>query len=102
MKAEGVDDWLKHWLKMQNKKECPLTLKSPLEALSDQLKADGKGKGKARASLLSFSDKESDEDNDNNKKGMDNEEITEDDGNTPQAGSSLPPTPASAAKSTET
>jgi hypothetical protein len=44
MKAEGVDNWLKHWLKMQNKKKRPLTLKNPLilEAPSDQSKADGK------------------------------------------------------------
>jgi hypothetical protein len=102
MKAEGVDDWLKHWLKMQNKKKRPLTLKNPSEAPSDQSKADGKGKGKARASSLSSGDEESDEDNDDNQNGVDNEEITEDAGNTPQAGSSLPPTPASAAKSKET
>jgi hypothetical protein len=107
MKAEGVDDWLKHWLKMQNKKKRPLTLKNPSGAPSDQLKAasqssTGKGKGKARASSLPSSDEDSEEDDVDNQKGVDNEEVAEDDSDTPQAGSSLPPTPASAAKSKET
>jgi hypothetical protein len=107
MKAEGVDDWLKHWLKMQNKKKRPLTLKKPSEAPSDQLKvlslsSRGKGKGKARAVSLSSSDEESDEDDFDDQKGVDNKAVADDDGDTPKAGSSFPPTPASAAASKET
>src|ERR1700733_16123383 len=51
MKAEGVDDWLKHWLKLQKKKKRPLILKSPTEPNSEDPPNRSKGvnrTGKAR------------------------------------------------------
>lgn len=122
MKAEGVNDWLKHWLRMQQKKKRPLILKNPSEAPSDQSKApakSSKGKGKAKALSPPSSDEVSDEEDVDSQKDFDNEEdeisnpaksvngastptVAKDNGDTPQAGSSLPLTPASAAKSKET
>jgi len=29
MKLDGIDAWLKHWLKLQKKKKRPLELKDP-------------------------------------------------------------------------
>ena len=31
MKSDGVDIWLKHWLKLQKKNKHPLVLKGPLD-----------------------------------------------------------------------
>ena len=81
MKAEGVDDWLKHWLRLQNKKKRPLMLKDPSEPQPDaptqsskRLKSqksgkehnhrngNGNGKGKGKEKMLP----ESSEDEDNN------------------------------------
>ena len=54
MKSNGVDAWLKHWLKLQKKNKCPLVLKRPSDKILDTsstsasgLKSKGK-KGKAR------------------------------------------------------
>src|SRR6201999_944450 len=100
----------------------PLILKNPSEALSDQSKAPAKlskGKGKVMALSPPSSDKVSDKENVDSQKDFDNEEdeisnpansvndtstptVAEDNGDAPQAGSSLPLTPASAAKSKET
>lgn len=65
MKAEGVDEWLRHWLKLQRRNKRPLSLKGGIDiATSDQgsksrdkgkstrIKSGGrrkKGKGKAKA-----------------------------------------------------
>ena len=119
MKAEGVDDWLKHWIKLQKRKKRPLTLKDPSAPNSDQSKAPAKGsgkrKGKARATSRSSTHAESDTDNAENQEDFDKGEDTEsdeaksinsdsartvdDDEDIPKAGSSLPQTPASAANS---
>ena len=54
MKSDGVDAWLKHWLKLQKKNKCPLVLKRLLDEILDTsstsasgLKLKGK-KGKAQ------------------------------------------------------
>ena len=53
MKSDGVDAWLKHWLKLQKKNKHPLVLKRPSDEILDTsstsasgLKLKGK-KGKA-------------------------------------------------------
>ena len=53
MKSDGVDAWLKHWLKLQKKNKRPLVLKRPSDEILDTsstsasgLKSKGK-KGKA-------------------------------------------------------
>ena len=52
MKSDGVDAWLKHWLKLQKKNKHPLVLKRPLDKILDtsptciRFKVEGKkGKG---------------------------------------------------------
>jgi hypothetical protein len=124
MKAEGVDDWLKHWIKLQKRNKRPLTLKDPSAANSDQSKAPekgsgkGKGKGKARATSPSPTRASSDTEDAENMEDFDKGEDTEsdeaksingdsagtldDDEDIPKAGSSLPLAPASAAKSKKT
>lgn len=126
MKAEGVDDYLKHWFKMQKIKKRPLTLKDPSIAHSDQSiarakesgKGKGKGKGKARATSKSSRNEDSDNDDGDNQQDVEKEEdaasdeaksinsnstqTVSDDEDIPEAGSSLPRTPASAAQSKKT
>ncbi len=75
MKAQGVDDWLRHWLKLQVQKKRPLTLKKPSDAQDEgsippigraKAKATGKGKEKARDTPEVSSSEEGDgEDSDN-------------------------------------
>jgi hypothetical protein len=67
MKSDGVDAWLKHWLKMQKKGSRPLVLKAssdkPSEALAntDQTIVDRRKGKKATAGYV-----EPDEDNEAN------------------------------------
>jgi len=49
MKAQGVDDWLKHWFKLQKKNKRPLTLKDQSKAESNATVKRPRGKGKQRA-----------------------------------------------------
>jgi len=37
MKSSAIDAWLRHWLKLQNKKKCPLVLKNPSDRSSESL-----------------------------------------------------------------
>lgn len=69
MKAQGVDDWLKHWLKLQTKGKRPLTLKDPSEIQATSptppsVRAKGrktrKGKEKARDTPETSADEQSD------------------------------------------
>lgn len=120
MKAEGVDDWLKHWLKLQKKKKRPLILKDPSEPQSDdppnrskRLKRTGKvttaktRKGKERAiSEDQDSDNDDGDDDDHLESDKPNSETSgyphaggSGSGNTPQDESTLPPSPFSAAGS---
>ena len=53
MKSNGIDAWLKHWIKLQKKNKCPLVLKRLLDKILDTsptsasgLQSKGK-KGKA-------------------------------------------------------
>ena len=64
MKAEGVEDWLKHWLKMQQRKRRPLTLKYITEdhlpnrkPTTKRPKAGGNEKAKAKSAPQSSKDK---------------------------------------------
>lgn len=64
MKAEGVEDWLKHWLKMQQRKRRPLTLKYITEdhlpnrkPTTQRPKAGGNEKAKAKSAPQSSKDK---------------------------------------------
>lgn len=56
MKAQGVEDWLKHWFKAQNQGKRPLTLRDPKDAAEKEstlhsaaVKGGSKGKGKEKA-----------------------------------------------------
>ena len=35
MKSDGVDAWLRHWLKLQKKGQCPLVLRDPTDRSSE-------------------------------------------------------------------
>ena len=49
MKAKGVDDWLRHWVKVQKKDKRPLILKDPSKPQSDPTVQPGKNpKGKRK------------------------------------------------------
>ena len=64
MKAKGVDDWLRHWMKLQQKGKQPLILKAlsdPEGSPSVKSRKDRKGKCKQRDS---DDDSEADEVND--------------------------------------
>ena len=43
MKSDGVDAWLKHWLKLQNKNMCPLVLKRPSDEILDTSSTSASG-----------------------------------------------------------
>jgi hypothetical protein len=61
MKAKGVDNWLKHWAKLQQKGKRPLTFKDPSDPQPNNARRPSKkskGKGKQRAK---HSDSESEE-----------------------------------------
>ena len=80
MKSDGVDSWLRHWLKLQKKNKCPLVLKEHSDEQYDhdappQIVPKGKGKAKAR-------DVNSDD-----------EEEMDYDGNNSISNSALPPDP---------
>jgi hypothetical protein len=70
MKSEGVDAWLKHWLKLQKKSKRPLVLKGPADQSPElrqgsnnvSKRKTGKGKGKARYIESEDSDDEETED----------------------------------------
>lgn len=123
MKAEGVDDWLKHWFRLQQKKKYPLILKDPSEAQSDDptqslKRSKGTEKGKAvrtrKGKEKALPESSEDEDSDQNV-GDENEYVNNDkpdsgngentpasgsgSGNVPQDESKLPPAPSSAGKS---
>lgn len=68
MKAQGVDDWQKHWLKLQKKGKCPLTLRDPSEGQATPMTQNGghakeaqirKGKEKARDTPETSADEQS-------------------------------------------
>lgn len=129
MKAEGVDDWLKHWLKMQNRKKRPLTLRNPIEDDSTKPRKDAqlskgnaKGKQKAIAELQASSeesdkdhtssgdeasdeenddsgDREKDSENGQSDEGEKNENASDNAIRIGQDESCLPPSPSTAAKS---
>ena len=54
MKSDGVDAWLKHWLKLQKKNKRPLVLKRPSDEILDTSSTSASGfkskgkKGKAQ------------------------------------------------------
>src|SRR6202789_1920806 len=60
MKSDGVDAWLRHWLKLQKKNKHPLVLKNPSDKPSDhhapQIVSKGKGKKKAKAKDIDSDD----------------------------------------------
>jgi hypothetical protein len=67
MKAKGVDDWLKHWLKLQNRRKRPLTFKNPSDSLPNppaRPRKASKGKGKKRAEVDDSSSEDSDKHSD--------------------------------------
>ena len=69
MKSDGVDSWLRHWLKLQKKNKCPLVLKEHSDKQSDhntppQIVPKGKGKAKAQ-DINSDDEEEMDYDGDN-------------------------------------
>ncbi|KIM79975.1 hypothetical protein PILCRDRAFT_9863 [Piloderma croceum F 1598] len=70
MKSDGVDSWLRHWLKLQKKNKCPLVLKEHSDKQSDHnvpLQIIPKGKGKSRAQDVDSKDEEeTNYDGDNN------------------------------------
>jgi hypothetical protein len=117
MKAEGVDDWLKHWLKLQKKKKRPLILKSPAEPNSEDppnrskgVNRTGKAKGAANKKGKERAVSE-DQDGDiydgENVTDVEPDKLDSETGVHPQSGDSgshqddsmLPPSPASAAGS---
>jgi hypothetical protein len=131
MKAQGVDDWLKHWLKLQTKGKRPLTLKDPSEGQatsptppSDRAKGkkSRKGKEKARDTPETSADEQGDgqvsgDDGDDNEKdaesgqeddksssGENDQRAETVDSDAPGAENALglPLAPSSAAKSKET
>jgi hypothetical protein len=66
MKSEGVDLWLRHWLRLQKRNKYPLVLKDRSDKPSDrnappQIVPKGKGKSKARE-VASDNDEETDGD----------------------------------------
>jgi len=68
MKSEGVDSWLRHWLKLQKRNKHPLVLRDHSDKPSDhhtppQIVPKGKGKAKARE-VDSEDDEEIDDDAD--------------------------------------
>jgi len=66
MKSEGVDAWLRHWLKLQKRNKHPLVLKDRSDKPSDHPAPPHiKGKGKAKAQEVdSEDDEEMDDDAD--------------------------------------
>lgn len=61
MKSDGVDSWLRHWLKLQKKNKRPLVLKERSDKQSDHdapLQIVPKGKGKAKARDIDSDDEE--------------------------------------------
>jgi len=56
VKSDGVDVWLKHWLKLQKKNKHPLVLKDPLDKPSDhhapQIVSRGRGRRRPRLRIL--------------------------------------------------
>lgn len=75
MKSQGVDDWLNHWLKLQNRKKRPLILRDPSEAEKEDstkprtpAKTTGtrKGKEKALNTPETSADEQSDRENSGN------------------------------------
>ena len=113
MKSDGVDAWLKHWLKLQNKNKRPLVLKGPADQTpevgpkSKNLSKRRAGKGKARYIESDDSDDEDHEDKSDN--GKTNEATPKP--STPPTGPSdgaesdnkiLPPSPLSASNTRQT
>jgi len=127
MKATGVDDWLRHWLKLQKKGKCPLVIKDPSKPQPDSPAGTNKktkGKRKAKDTEDTSDDEKSDatvtttqkakgkrkkqdaeNDSDDANAGQESgvnsgndQTQAQDDGNV----EGLPPTPHSAAKSMDT
>ena len=92
MKSDGIDAWLKHWLRLQRKNKCPLVLKDHSDRPSTPSKHKGKGKGKAQ-------DIESDDSDDEQKLDTedDSESIVDKAATATDNGPVLPPSPKSAA-----
>lgn len=75
MKSQGVDAWLKHWIKLQTKGKRPLTLRDPSEGQTTPTTQNGgrakeaqtrKGKEKARDTPETSADEQSDEEDSGN------------------------------------
>ena len=102
MKSDGVDAWLKHWLKLQKRNKRPLILKDGSDGTHPKPTSSSKHKGKATKAQLTDDD-ESDEGDiqedlkDRSDEGDKNDQSdnTNDGDNTAKV---LPPTPLSASE----
>jgi hypothetical protein len=106
MKSDGVDAWLKHWLKLQKKKKRPLELKDPSHKSSESLPTTT---AVPRRKLKGSKDQYIESDDSDDEKSFDEEgdgELNEDPSNTTNRGGQhsdgdtqatvLPPFPSSA------
>jgi hypothetical protein len=113
MKSDGVDAWLKHWLKLQKKNKRPLVLKGPADRTpevvpkSNNVSKRKAGKGKAR--YIDSDDSDDVDDEDKSDDGKPNETTPEPSthptGRNDEAESDakiLPPSPLSASKTRKT
>jgi hypothetical protein len=93
MKAKGVDDWLKHWLKLQTKGKHPLTFKDQSESAPNCAVRTGKRskrKGKQRVEVDESGDEDHRPESGN---GSDTSEGSEGGTSNDPAGSAKPITP---------
>ena len=112
MKPDGVDAWLKHWLKLQKKNKHPLVLKQPSDRILDTSSPSASGlklkeKGKARYIELDDStNEEMDDQSDNGRVEGDESENSGQPSNTDKAMTTnvveLLPTPYSASDNRRT
>src|SRR6266481_8197711 len=86
MKSDGVDAWLKHWLKLQKKKKRPLELKDPSHKSSESLPTTT---AVLRRTLKGSKDQYIESDDSDDEKSFDEEgdgELNEDPSNTTNRG----------------
>ena len=62
MKSDGVNAWLRHWLKLQKRNKCPLILKDSSDEAHLNLTSSSKGKAKASKAWTTGDDKSDQED----------------------------------------
>lgn len=79
MKLDGVDSWLRHWLKLQKKKKRPLVLMDVSDKPSDpNAPPQVVSKGKKKATPTRYVDSDDDEEMDDDEETDDEEEMDDD------------------------